>query len=134
MRLVKKLKLEENVRFHNRFLTKEGLMQYLQATDVYICPYIKKEQLSSGTVTYALVAGKPIISTPFYYAEELLAEGRGILCKFGSPRSITDGIKHLLDNPEEKARIEKLAYEHGQGMTWPRVASTYVDLFKEYAQ
>jgi glycosyltransferase involved in cell wall biosynthesis len=134
MRLVKNLKLEENVRFHNRFLSKDGLIQYLQATDVYICPYIKKEQLSSGTVTYALAAGKPIISTPFYYAEELLAEGRGILCKFNSPLSINHAIKDLLDNPEKKARIEKLAYEYGQTMTWPRMASKYADLFKEFAQ
>ncbi len=134
LQLVYRLNLRNNVRFHNRFLSKDELIQYLQATDVYICPYIKKEQLSSGTVTYALGAGKPIISTPFYYAEELLAEGRGILCKFNSPRSITDGIKDLLDNPEKKARIEKLAYEHGQSMTWPRVASKYADLFKEFAQ
>nr|KXH73036.1 MAG: hypothetical protein AM325_08325 [Candidatus Thorarchaeota archaeon SMTZ1-45] len=134
VRLINKLNLVENVRFHNRFLSKDELMQYLQATDVYICPYLKKEQLSSGTVTYALGAGKPIISTPFYYAEELLAEGRGILCKFNSPNSITDGIRQLLDNPEKKAHIEKLAYEHGQDMTWPRVASRYAGLFKEFAQ
>ncbi|MFQ5834156.1 MAG: glycosyltransferase family 4 protein [Candidatus Thorarchaeota archaeon] len=132
--LVHKLELRDNVRFHNRFLSEDELIQYLQATDVYICPYVNKEQLSSGTVTYALGAGKPIISTPFFYAEELLAEGRGILCQFRSPRSITNGIKQLLDNPEKKARIEKLAYEHGRNMTWPRVASRYVDLFKEFAQ
>ncbi len=134
LRLVNTLNLGENVRFHNRFLSKDELIQYLQATDVYICPYVKKEQLSSGTVTYALAAGRPIISTPFYYAEELLAEGRGILCKFNNPRSITDGIKYLLDNPEKRARIEKLAYDYGQNMTWPRVALKYADLFKEFAQ
>ncbi|MFX1485288.1 MAG: glycosyltransferase family 4 protein [Promethearchaeota archaeon] len=133
-RLVNKLDLRNNVRFHNRFLSKEELIQYLQATDVYICPYNKKEQLSSGTVTYAMGAGKPIISTPFYYAEELLAEGRGILCKFRSPRSITEGIRELVENPEKRASIEKLAYEHGQSMTWPNVASKYIDLFKEFTQ
>ena len=131
-RLVDELGLRDNVRFYNRFLSKTELIQYLQATDVYICPYIQKEQLSSGTVTYALGAGKPIISTPFHYAEELLAEGRGILCRFSNPQSITDGIKQLLDNPEKKAYIEKLAYAHGQNMTWPRVASRYVDLFKKF--
>jgi glycosyltransferase involved in cell wall biosynthesis len=134
VRLVNRLNLRNNVRFHNRFLSKDELIKYLQATDVYICPYIKKEQLSSGTVTYALGAGKPIISTPFYYAEELLAEGRGILCKFNSPRSITDGIKQLLGNPEKKACIEKLAYEYGQSMTWQSVASRYADLFRKFAQ
>ena len=134
VQIVNNLDLRGNVRFHNRFLSKEELIQYLQATDVYICPYVNKEQLSSGTVTYAMVAGKPIISTPFYYAEEILAEGRGILCKFKNSRSITDGLRLLLENPEKKARIEKLAYEHGHSMTWPRVASKYVSLFKELAK
>ena len=131
VKLVNNLDLRDNVRFHNRFLSKEELIQYLHATDIYICPYVNKEQLSSGTVTYAMVAGKPIISTPFYYAEEILADGRGILCKFKNSKSITDGLRLLLDNPEKKARMEKLAYEHGQSMTWPRVASKYVELFKE---
>jgi len=130
-RIADKLGLRDNVRFYNRFLSKDELIQYLQATDIYICPYIQKDQLSSGTLTYALGAGKPIISTPFHYAEELLAEDRGILCKFSNPQSITDGIKELLDNPDKKAHIEKLAYEHGQAMTWPNVASRYVDLFKK---
>jgi glycosyltransferase involved in cell wall biosynthesis len=133
-RLVDYLELQDNVRFHNRFITKEELIQYLEATDVYICPYNKKDQLSSGTVTYALAAGKPIVSTPFYYAQELLAEDRGILCKFRSPRSIANGINELLDNPEKKARIEKNAYEYGQSMTWPKVASRYADLFKQFVQ
>lgn len=130
-RLVNRLDLRNNVRFHNRFLSQEELIKYLQATDVYICPYNNKEQLSSGTVTYAMGAGKPIISTPFYYAEELLAEGRGILCEFRNPKSISDGLRLLLENPEKKASIEKLAYEYGQSMTWPSVASKFVDLFKE---
>lgn len=134
VRLVNKLDLRDNVRFHNRFLSKNELIHYLQATDVYICPYVKKEQLSSGTITYALGAGKAIISTPFYYAEELLAEGRGLLCKFNSPGSISAGIRQLLDNPEKKARIEKRAYEYGQDMTWPSVASKYVALFREFNQ
>jgi glycosyltransferase involved in cell wall biosynthesis len=134
VRLVKKLKLEKNVRFHNRFLSKDELIQYLQATDVYICPYVNVDQLSSGTVTYALGAGKAIVSTPFYYAIEVLAEGRGLLCKFKSPRSIAEGIRQLLENPEQRARIEKLAYEYGHDMTWPRVALKYASLFKEVIQ
>ncbi|MFX1606807.1 MAG: glycosyltransferase family 4 protein, partial [Promethearchaeota archaeon] len=122
VKLVKQLNLEKNVRFHNRFLTKEELIQYLQATDVYICPYVNVDQLSSGTVTYALGAGRAIVSTPFYYAREVLADGRGILCKFKSPSSISEGIRQLLQNPDEKAHVEKLAYKYGQDMTWSRVA------------
>jgi glycosyltransferase involved in cell wall biosynthesis len=131
MRLVKKLNLKKNVRFHNRFLTKEELIKYLQATDIYISPYTKRDQLSSGTVTYALGAGKAIISTPFYYAMEVLDEGRGILCKFRSSRSITKSIRQLLEDPELKTTIEKRAYKYSRNMTWPQVASSYVSLFKE---
>jgi len=134
VRLVKNLKLENNVKFHNRFLTKDELIQYLQATDVYICPYVNVDQLSSGTVTYALGAGRAIVSTPFYYATEVLAEGRGLLCKFKNPGSITESIRQLLKNPEQRASIEKLAYEYGQEMTWLKVASKYASLFKEVIQ
>ena len=132
--LVKKLKLEENVKFYNRFLSKDELIQYLQATDVYICPYVNVEQLSSGTVTYALGAGRAIVSTPFHYAKEVLDDGRGVLCKFKNPASITNGIRQLLENPEHRSHIEKLAYEYGQDMTWPKVASKYVSLFNEVIQ
>ena len=131
VRLVKRLKLENNVKFHNRFMTQDELIQYLQGTDVYVCPYINVDQLSSGTVTYALGAGRAIVSTPFYYATEVLAEGRGLLCKFKNPSSITESIRQLLENPGQRASIEKLAYEYGQEMTWPKVASKYASLFKE---
>lgn len=134
MRLVKKLGLEKNVKFHNRFLSKQELIRYLQATDIYVCPHVKKDQLSSGTVTYALGAGKAIVSTPFYYAVEVLDEGRGLLSKFRSPRSIAECITRLLEDPELKARTEKLAYEFSRDMTWPRVASRYVSLFREVIQ
>ena len=134
VRLVKKLKLENNVKFHNRFLTQDELIQYLQATDVYICPYVNVDQLSSGTVTYALGAGRAIVSTPFHYATEVLAEGRGLLCKFRSPMSITKSIRQLLENPEQRTNIEKLAYEYGLEMTWAKVASKYASLFKEVIQ
>lgn len=131
MKLVKKLKLEKNVRFHNRFLSKEELIGYLQATDIYICPYVKRDQLSSGTVTYAMGVGRAIVSTPFYYAEEVLADGRGFLCKFKGSRSIAKGIRNLLENPDRRAQMERLAYEYSRDMTWPRVASKYVALFEE---
>jgi glycosyltransferase involved in cell wall biosynthesis len=132
--LVKRLKLGKNVKFHNRFLSKDELIKYLQATDVYICPYINEEQLSSGTVTYALGAGRAIVSTPFHYASEVLDDDRGILCKFRSPSSIAEGIEHLLRDPERRADIERRAYEYGQEMTWPKVAEKYASLFREVTQ
>lgn len=131
MSLVQRLGLQKNVKFDNRFLTKDELIQYLKATDIYISPYPNKDQLSSGTVTYAIAAGKAIVSTPFNYAIEVLADGRGMLCKFESPESIARSVKHLLKNPERKARMEKLAYRYGQCMTWSSIASKYASLFNE---
>ncbi|TFG05342.1 glycosyltransferase [Candidatus Thorarchaeota archaeon] len=134
MKLVKHLGLRKNVKFHNRFLSEDKLIKYLLATDVYICPYTKKDQLSSGTVTYALGAGRAIVSTPFNYAQEVLGEGRAVLCKFRSPGSITKAVRSLLEDPEKKARIEKLAYDYSRSMTWPSVASSYVSLFEQVVQ
>lgn len=134
MKMVENLGLKENVRFYNRFLSKDELIKYLLATDIYVCPYNKKDQLSSGTVTYALGAGRAIVSTPFYYAQEILAEDRGLLCKFRSPSSIAKGVRALLEDPEKKERMEKLAYNYSRSMTWPKVASTYVSLFEEIVQ
>jgi glycosyltransferase involved in cell wall biosynthesis len=134
MKLVKELNLKKHVRFHNRFVNKEELIKFLQATDIYLCPYVKKDQLSSGTITYALGAGKAIVSTPFYYAMEVLAEERGLLCRFKSGRSIAESVRRLLSDSEFKNHTERLAYKYSRDMTWPKVASKYVSLFKEMMQ
>jgi glycosyltransferase involved in cell wall biosynthesis len=129
--LVATLNLEKNVTFQNRFLSQKSLIDYLHATDIYICAHLKKDQLSSGTITYALGAGRAIISTPFYYAMEVLAKGRGLLCKFSDPPSITENIKFLLRNPNERDSMEKRAYEYSRDITWPRVAAQYISLFEK---
>ena len=80
----------------NPFLTKRELMKYLQATDIFLTPYNSPNQISSGTLTYALGAGKAVVSTPYYHAQEVLANHRGILCKFKDSATIAEGIKRLL--------------------------------------
>jgi len=129
--LVESLGLEGNVRFVNRFLPKNELIRYLQATDVYIIPYPNKEQISSGTLLYALSTGKAIVSTPFLHAEEVISEGCAMGCEFKNPSSITDCIKTLLEYDDVHRRLEERAYEYSRGMIWPNVAMKYVNLFYE---
>jgi glycosyltransferase involved in cell wall biosynthesis len=129
MRLVDELKLRKHVRFHNRFLPKRELIRYLQATDIYITPYVNRNQISSGTLVYALGTGNAIISTPYLHAEEALAEGRGLICKFRSPSSIAECINRLLEDPELRLSLERKAYAFSRTFTWPKAAEKYVRLF-----
>jgi len=129
MRLVDERQLGKYVRFYNRFLSKRELIRYLQATDIYITPYVDPNQISSGTLVYALGTGKAIISTPYLHAEEALANGRGLICKFRNPTSIGESINRILEDPELRQSLEKKAYAYSRNFTWPRIAEKYVELF-----
>jgi glycosyltransferase involved in cell wall biosynthesis len=128
MKLVEKLQLEKHVRFHNRFLTKRELIRYLQATDVYLTPYISLNQISSGTLVYALGAGLAVISTPYLHAQDTLAEGRGLFCKFKDSSSIATCIDKLLDEKLRK-KIQRKAYKYSRRFVWSNVAKEYLKLF-----
>ena len=127
--LVSELDLEEHVRFTNRFVTKNELKTFLQATDIYLTPYISANQISSGTLIYALGAGKAVVSTPYYHAQEVLANDRGILCKFEDPASIAEGISRLLDE-NFRNEVQKKAYKYSRRFLWKNVAKKYVTLIK----
>jgi len=129
MRLVEELQLEKHVRFHNRFLSKREVIKYLQATDVYLTPYISPNQISSGTLVYALGAGRAVISTPYLHAIETLAQGRGLFCKFKNPRSIAECTERLLDDRLRKT-IERKVYKYSRRFVWSNVAKKYTKLFK----
>jgi glycosyltransferase involved in cell wall biosynthesis len=129
MKLVDELKLRKHVRFHNRFLRKQELTRYLQATDIYITPYINRNQISSGTLVYALGTGKAIISTPYLHAEEALSDGRGLFCRFRNPASITESIERLLEDSELRLDLERKAYTYSRNFTWLKIAEKYVNLF-----
>jgi len=126
-RLVGELGLEEHVRFTNRFITKRELIKFLQATDIYITPYISPNQISSGTLVYALGAGKAVVSTPYYHAIEVLSNGRGILCRFEDSASIAEGINRLLDE-NFRREIQKRAYKYSRRFLWKNVARKYLNL------
>lgn len=123
------LGIEDNVRFNNRFLSLNELVRYLCATDVYITPYLSKDQITSGTLAYALGCGKAIASTPYLYAEEVLSDGRGMLVDFESPESIANAVNTILDNKELKESMESAAYAYGRRAAWFNVAVDYMDLF-----
>ena len=126
---INRLGIEDNVRFNNRFLALNELVRYLCATDVYITPYLNKDQICSGTLAYALGCGKAIASTPYLYAEEVLGEGRGLLVDFSSPDSIAATVNKILDEKELKESLESAAYRYGRRAAWFNVAIDYLDLF-----
>jgi CBS domain-containing protein len=129
--LVKSLGVENNVRFINRFLSKNELISFLQATDVYILPYPNPEQISSGTMLYALCTGKAIVTTPFLHAQEVIAQGAALDCQFRDPDSITWSVNALLSSKPFLNNFEKRAYAYSRDMIWPNVAMKYVNLFYE---
>jgi glycosyltransferase involved in cell wall biosynthesis len=130
IKLIDKLGLYENVKFHNRFLLKRELIKYLQATDIYITPYLEANQISSGTLVYAMGAGKAIISTPYLHAKEALGEGRGLFCKFRDYRSISKSINQLLEDEELRKNLQQQVYQYSRDFTWREIAKRYADLYR----
>jgi glycosyltransferase involved in cell wall biosynthesis/CBS domain-containing protein len=127
--LVESLGLKKNVRFVNRFLAESELITYLQATDVYIIPYPNREQISSGTLSYALSTGKAVVTTPFLQAEEVVSDGAALRCEFRNPDSIAECVKTLLRDVRICQRLSTRAYEYSRPMIWPNAAMSYVNLF-----
>ncbi len=128
IKLVSELRLEKHVRFNNRFLSKRELVRYLQATDIYLTPYISPNQISSGALTYALGAGKAVVSTPYFHAQETINANRGVLCKFNDPLSLAQGINSLLDEKYRKS-IQRRVYQYSRRFLWSNVARTYGEVF-----
>ena len=122
--------VEQNVIFHNRFVSLEELVEFMGAADIYLTPYLNREQITSGTLAYSVGAGKAVISTPYWYAEELLAEGRGVLVPFRDSSAIAQRVIELLDNQAEFNAIRKRAYLCGREMIWPAVARQYMESFQ----
>jgi len=122
--------VEGNVIFYNRFVSLEELVQFISAADIYVTPYRDPAQITSGTLAYTIGAGKAVISTPYWYAEEMLAEERGVLVPFGDPAALAEQVINLLDNETERHAMRKRAYLFGREMVWPNVARCYVASFE----
>jgi glycosyltransferase involved in cell wall biosynthesis len=130
VRLAADLGVTEHVRFDNRFADAGELKRYMAAADIYLTPYLNREQITSGTLACALGSGKAVVSTPFWYAEELLADGRGALVPFRDPTALSKVLGELLGHPDRRAAMENLARAYGEQMRWPDVARAYTSLFE----
>jgi glycosyltransferase involved in cell wall biosynthesis len=126
---VARLGMGKHVRFVDRFVGRVELTRWLEAADVFVTPYPNLEQIVSGTLSYAMGAGRAIVSTPYTYATELLDAGRGLLVPPGSPAAWADALIGLLENDELRASVGQRAHEHSRTMIWSTVAAEYRSLF-----
>lgn len=129
-RLAEDRGVKEHVIFYNRFVSQDDLKEFIGATDIYLTPYLNEAQITSGTLAYVFGAGKAVVSTPYWHAQELLADGRGVLVPFRNPAAITAGVCGLLDDPARKEKIRHDAYAMGREMIWPAVAQRYLESFQ----
>lgn len=132
--LARELGVSRQVRFLNQYLDRQHLIRYLQATDVYLTPYHDRNQITSGTLSYALGCGRAIVSTPYVYASEALAEGRGLLAEFENPESIARCVNLYLENPAFRAETQERTVEYGRKMAWPVVGQQYAELVQRVAR
>jgi glycosyltransferase involved in cell wall biosynthesis len=130
-RLARERGVEQEVVFYNQFVRLEQLVEFIGATDIYVTPYLNREQIVSGTLAYAVGTGKAVISTPYWHAEELLGEERGVIVPFRDPAAIAQQVILLLDHDAERHAMRKRGYQLGREMTWSRVAQQYHELFSE---
>jgi glycosyltransferase involved in cell wall biosynthesis len=130
---VDELGLGEHVLFVDRFVAQEDLALWLEAADIFVTPYPNLDQAVSGTLAYAMAAGKAIVSTPYAYALERLAGGRGRLVPTDSAEAFAEALLGLLGDPNERASMGRRAYENSRAMLWPAVGSQYRGLFERAA-
>jgi glycosyltransferase involved in cell wall biosynthesis len=118
-----------SVLFINQFVERAELLDFIAMCDVYVTPYLSEMQLTSGTLAYSFGLGRPIVSTPYWHAAELLADGRGVLVPFADPEATGQAVARLLADPKRRHAISQRSYHEGRAMTWQRTAERYVDLF-----
>jgi glycosyltransferase involved in cell wall biosynthesis len=129
-RLAKELGIGRNVSFYNRFAEIDELTEFLGVTDIYVTPYLNPAQITSGTLAYAFGCGKVVVSTPYWHAEELLADGRGVLVPFGDSGALSREIRALLHDEPRRHAMRKKAYLAGREMIWSHVAHLYMESFQ----
>ncbi len=129
-RLAEDRGVKEHVIYYNRFVSLEDLKEFIGATDIYLTPYLNEAQITSGTLAYVFGAGKAVVSTPYWHAQELLADDRGILVPFRNPHAIAEGVCTFLDDHTLLQKTRKNAYAFGREMIWPQVAKRFIESFQ----
>jgi len=127
--LVDDLGVQKHVRFIQRYITIDELVAHIGASDFYLTPYNDSQQAASGSLAYAIGAGKLCISTPYLYAKEMLNDTRGILVPFRDPKGIARAVTRMVQHPKKKVQFEAAAYEIGRTMTWINIGHQYYNLF-----
>jgi glycosyltransferase involved in cell wall biosynthesis len=128
---VRQLGIEDHVVFLDQFVDQETLIDFISMCDVYVSPYLKVAQMTSGTLAYSFGLGKAVVSTPYWHAQDLLADGRGVLVPFGDAYCIGREIADLLTDDARRRAMRHRAYSHSRGMTWARVAERYAAVFDD---
>lgn len=128
-RIVEELGLQDNVMFYNQFVSDDRLHHFLCAADIYVTPYQSEQQLTSGTLAFAVGTGKAVVSTPYWAATELLDQARGKLVPFNDTRQLSDAIIGILKDDQMLNDMRRRAYDYGRTITWPVVGRQYWDLF-----
>jgi len=126
-----RLGLRDHVKFVNQYLTQREVVDYLLATDVYVTPYLDPNQITSGTLAYALGAGKAIVSTPYLHAQEVLGSGRGILVPFRDSTAVAAAVNSILGDPQRKRELELRAFEYGRQMAWPAIGRRVLAVMRD---
>ncbi|MBB5436818.1 glycosyltransferase involved in cell wall biosynthesis [Pedobacter sp. AK017] len=130
-KLARKLNVEDNLTFINKFVSEEQLFEYLTACDMYITPYLNEAQITSGTLSYAVGAGAAVISTPYWHAQELLADNRGRLFDFKDADALAAIVNELFEDGEKLNQLKANAYEYGLHLRWPSTGQVFVDVLEE---
>ena len=128
---VRRLKLQSHVRFVDEYMDLDQIIDLLHASDVYVTPYLDPQQVTSGTLAYAMGAGKAIISTPYLHAREALADGRGILVGFRDSGRLAKEINSIIERPWLKRSLERRAYAYAKDMAWPRAGERWLTLMRQ---
>ena len=127
----KELGVGDNIVFYDRFMERDDLIEIIRAADIYVTPYLNEAQIVSGTLAFAVGAGKAVVSTPYWHAQEMLADGRGRLVPFKDSKALTQEINRLLDFPYERLEMRRAAYDYSRPMVMKEMGRRYLDLFSQ---